>query len=79
MPPRFSKKGQLNADEVHDMPTLFTAYSKYCPMIIARRVIMRTNAGTLSPPPHSPSLSLPLSPFTPSSLSLGYPASYEQD
>lgn len=66
MPPRFSKKGQLNADEVHDMPTLLTAYSKYCPMIIARRVIMRTNAGTLSPPPPSPpSLSLPLSPFTP--------------
>lgn len=24
MPPRFSKKGQLNADEVHDLPTLLT-------------------------------------------------------
>lgn len=64
MPPRFSKKGQLNADEVHDLPTLLTAYSKYCPMIIARRVIMRTNAGT-PPPPSPPSSSLPLSPFTP--------------
>jgi len=76
MPPRFSKKGQLNADEVHYMPTLLKAYTKYCPMIIARRVIMRTNAGTLSPSTPPP-LSLPLSPYP--SLSLGYPASYEQD
>lgn len=65
MPPRFSKKGQLNADEVHYMPTLLKAYSEYCPMIIARRVIMRTNAGTLSPSPPPPSLSLPLSPYPP--------------
>lgn len=79
MPPRFSKKGQLNADEVHNMPTLLKAYSKYCPMIIARRVIMRTNAGTLSStsPLLPPTLSLPLPPYP--SLSLGYPASHEQD
>lgn len=63
MPPRFSKKGQLNADEVHYMPTLLKAYSKYCPMIIARRVIMRTNAGTLSPSPPPSPLSLPPSPY----------------
>jgi len=77
MPPRFSKKGQLNADEVYYMPTLLKAYSQYCPVIIARRVIMRTYAGTLPTSLPPPTLPLPLSPY--SSLSLGYPASCEQD
>lgn len=45
MPPRFSKKGQLNADEVCPWKRIDTVF-KRCPMIITRRVITRINTGT---------------------------------